>query len=523
MTVKHKGNQEYEGLAADTKPVNADTVAGAGFLETDTRKRWYNDGTNWVPQEMLQYKKYKITKNPGGTTFVIDIHGKVFQQNADTQIAVQAELDAMPLNRVYEFEWDAFVFDINNPILLPTMSGSQIKKVKMIGNGFVGARKPDGFATCLKPSATFPTNRYIFELNCAAGSNLTGQVEIEKMQASNLHNFANVNAGFIKLETPGANNGLQEFYVHDIFSDMMWRTIHLIGGIWWGRFDRILWETKHDDFRGDAVIILDNSTGHTAGLGNPVPKGNLFTNIFSNAWSGQFVNCIRINQGGYNTFRDVWVEGHAYSHSVIALDATTAPVGGVGDNLFENISTLDLVGAVGGGTKASIYLGGAMKVWDNVFRVVHTAPYPETVLLDGANVMRNDIEIDANWGGVARVTDTTADPTNTIRVFGGNVNTSGGDVPITLTGTTSRIIDTRRGAIRTGTSTQSGNGSTTVFSISHGCFFSPSLVTVSPYSVAASAPHYIGSTGTVITVHYTTAPPAGTNNLIWVWRAEVYR
>ena len=48
MTVKHKGNQEYEGLSTDTKPVASDTAVNATFAETDTGKLYRNNGTTWV-------------------------------------------------------------------------------------------------------------------------------------------------------------------------------------------------------------------------------------------------------------------------------------------------------------------------------------------------------------------------------------------------------------------------------------------------------------------------------------------
>ena len=48
MTIKHKGNQEYEGLSTDTKPVAADTAVNATFAETDTGLLYRNNGTAWV-------------------------------------------------------------------------------------------------------------------------------------------------------------------------------------------------------------------------------------------------------------------------------------------------------------------------------------------------------------------------------------------------------------------------------------------------------------------------------------------
>ena len=46
--IKHKGNQEYEGLSSDTKPVASDTAVNATFAETDTGLLYRNNGTAWV-------------------------------------------------------------------------------------------------------------------------------------------------------------------------------------------------------------------------------------------------------------------------------------------------------------------------------------------------------------------------------------------------------------------------------------------------------------------------------------------
>ena len=48
MTLKHKGNQEYEGLSSDTKPLAADTAVNSMFVETDTHNEYINNGTDWV-------------------------------------------------------------------------------------------------------------------------------------------------------------------------------------------------------------------------------------------------------------------------------------------------------------------------------------------------------------------------------------------------------------------------------------------------------------------------------------------
>lgn len=524
MVVKAKAGGTITGLAADAKPPAAATPTGTIFLETDTRKRYYNSGTEWIPQEFQLYKKYKITKQPGGATFVTDIHGKVFQSNSDTQTAVQAEINAMPNNRVYEFEWDAFVFNMTNPITHPVTTENQVKKIIHRGHGFLGRQKNDGYTTCLTADASFPTNRYFFEVNDPAPDSVnTLQLEIDSIQCVNNNTLNTKNVGFLKFEI-GDHGGMECLVVTNVFGNYMWRGIHLIGGVWWGRFQNLSFSAASPSFNtGDAFIIIEDG-GHI-GESNGVPKENKFYNV---RLIGEFEmnNAIRLRGCGYNTFRDVFIDGYSYRQAAISLEANTTTLGGVGNNLFDNVTIIDQNATPSpDNRKASLYLGatGTNKVWDNYFQNMRAAAYPVTVRLEGANVMRNDIEFDAHFGNLLNVNDTGADPTNTIRVKGGNFNTTGGDAKITQTGLTSRVIDSRPGAVRTGTSTQSGTGAKTTFNIAHGCFASPAIAIVVPYSTAAKTEHYVGSDSTNINVFYTTAPASGTNNVILVWRAEVYR
>lgn len=72
-----------------------------------------------------------------------------------------------------------------------------------------------------------------------------------------------------------------------------------------------------------------------------------------------------------------------------------------------------------------------------------------------------------------------------------------------------------------GTSTQSGDASTTTFNIAHGLGSSPTFYTVEFGSSDAVSPHYLTATSTNIVVNYSFPPPTGTNNLAFVWRATV--
>jgi len=73
-----------------------------------------------------------------------------------------------------------------------------------------------------------------------------------------------------------------------------------------------------------------------------------------------------------------------------------------------------------------------------------------------------------------------------------------------------------------GVSTQSGNASTKAFNIAHSLLAAPSVVRVTVGSSDAAGTPVITSTSTNIVVTYPTAPPSGTNNLIWNWEASVF-
>ena len=265
MAIKNLGDGTVTKLAADAKPTVSLYPPSTVLQNTDDRKRWINSATEWVPQEMMQYKKFKITKEAGGTTFVTDIYGKVVQSNSDTQLAVQAEIDAMPNNRVYEFEWDAFVFNMTNPLNHPVTATNGIKKIKHQGRGYLGRLKSDGGTTCLTADATFPTNRYFFEVSDPSSTSVnTIQLEIDGIQGANLNTINTKNVGFAKVEM-GEYGGLECVVITNVFGSYMWRAIHLIGGVWWGRFQNLSFQVASHDFIGESFITLEDG-GHIGSL-----------------------------------------------------------------------------------------------------------------------------------------------------------------------------------------------------------------------------------------------------------------
>lgn len=73
-----------------------------------------------------------------------------------------------------------------------------------------------------------------------------------------------------------------------------------------------------------------------------------------------------------------------------------------------------------------------------------------------------------------------------------------------------------------GSDTQSGDGSTSVFTITHNLDETPSYASVEASSEDASTDFYISDiTSSSIKITYAKAPASGTDNLSWEWRAEV--
>ena len=94
--------------------------------------------------------------------------------------------------------------------------------------------------------------------------------------------------------------------------------------------------------------------------------------------------------------------------------------------------------------------------------------------------------------------------------------------PIRLTGAND-LVKTNEGYVteNSGKATFSGDGTTTQFTIAHGLVSTPSKVVVTPASADASGSFYVTADATNIYVNYSTAPPAGTANVILYWWAEV--
>jgi hypothetical protein len=87
MAITYLGNNQYQGLAADTKPTPANTAVNATFLETDTTKRYYNSGSAWLP--IFARGAYnQIVFKEGSTYYAADINGDILNSSTTNPGAV---------------------------------------------------------------------------------------------------------------------------------------------------------------------------------------------------------------------------------------------------------------------------------------------------------------------------------------------------------------------------------------------------------------------------------------------------
>lgn len=104
---------------------------------------------------------------------------------------------------------------------------------------------------------------------------------------------------------------------------------------------------------------------------------------------------------------------------------------------------------------------------------------------------------------------------------GGKIVASNTKLALTNGGTVENIRDvTGYVTENNGTATFSGDGATTTFNIAHGLAVTPTFYTAEPLTSDARADHLLSVDSTNITITFDTAPPSGTDNVKFSWKAE---
>jgi hypothetical protein len=455
----------------------------------------------------------------GATTYVTNSQKRAVATNTDTQLAVQSMLDQMVNGNVWEFEWDADVFTLNNPIVFPsiTLTGG-VESVRFIGTGWTWQKNVAGGTTTLKPSATFPAGGYLLKTaNEGDVTPKTSQVFIERFQLYNEQNPADVRG--ILLEAGNIRNGHICWGVKDIFANYLHTVLDLRGLVWWGLFENFYVSVSSANFDGDAIIKVQ-SGGHDGSFG-PDPKNNMFRNIESGNGDGYYNSFIDIRSGSGNYFEKILIDGKYYRNAPIYLNNTDEPTGAgpVSYNTFRDLWTLDLEFPTPNTSLGAIYMhGGTGNVSSNRIINAQLANYPVALRMDDTNVFKNEIEMVARWSASANasVNDTGSGKANTIVVRPG-LKYVEPEEAITHTGGVSRIIDMRKEAQNGGIATSMSDGLT----ITHGLMATPAWIHVQS-SVAnefASVTARNATTFTVAIKKHDGTP--GTLQGIY-WRAGVY-
>jgi hypothetical protein len=285
----------------------------------------------------------------------------------------------------------------------------------------------------------------------------------------------------------------------------------MLGAVWWPYLNDIRFLDASSTFLGDADIKLEYNAHTTLGV-NAWPKAVSISNVMAFHSSGTMKNSLAIIDGSYNDIRNYQIDGTKYTEAPITLS------GNCEYNVFQHLMAIDLLTPSPDVRVAGLYLTGTA-CNANKFYDLHLQPYPVTLAIN-SGAKNNHVEIAGYWGSPSSINDTGAGAGNVLVINPGGQ--SGSTAKVTTTAGLVRMIDQRFGAYKTGVSTQSGNASTTVFNIAHGCYTTPLSYSVEAQTNDAVGPPTVTATSTNLVVTYPVAPPTGSSNLIWVWTAGVY-
>ena len=161
---------------------------------------------------------------------------------------------------------------------------------------------------------------------------------------------------------------------------------------------------------------------------------------------------------------------------------------------------------------------------DNTYSIVALDVTASSTVLNQITVMGNTFSPQGGgkWkglvekigsGGTLRGVTVTGNAGNGVNAF------ASGFRPESMLGNINEVSGVIKLSDNGGVSTQSGNGSTTAFTIAHGLYDTPNHATVTAGSSAAAAAYYVSWDSTNLTVTFLAAPANGTNNLLLAWRA----
>lgn len=539
MTVIHLGDQFYQGLSSDTKPT--DVPDNSTFYETDTFTHFKRVSSAWK----------EVSQRASSADYIVYISGSSYKAMNTSTKAVDYSTTTLDIGAFTNtvlggltnggmIEYARGLYTTNTPIAVPKAAVNSLKPYTFRGAIYSNQRD---VATQFKVGSTFPDQRYMFESVSAGGSGTTSQFVIERLIAVN-STYAKsgssggtlnisgtstlIDAGLVKFESDTNGGFGSPIIVRDVWTQYLWRGIHLIGWIYSPIIHNCVFFDNNIHYIGDFDIQFEFGSGHAERV-----KVADVRNIRCNHISGLLdsgglgsVNAACNFSGGYHYIDNIFVDGSKYNDCVIGfkqLFSTTV----------NRIQTIDMVPtAQQGGSFQAVYLfdttdpGGVVATstyttFNNQIYDIAGSPVPNTIKFANSP-FRNYIRAYAYWGSPIVVSDAGAGIENVLELIDGQQPSATTQTKLTTSNSLIKIIDKRVGAENKGLETQSGNASDTAFNIAHGCYTTPTNFYAVPLTPAAMADATITATSTNIVVTFSAAPANASNNLKWSWYASVY-
>lgn len=474
----------------------ADIVGGDDWDAMASKINTYVNSPDFANYNIYKSGSTYYAKN--GLTKTIDYSG------SDAATVIQNAVNASN-GGVFQLGGDTNML-IQSVITIPVASNPSYKPFI-----FTGIEDPsrNGYGTVLRIGTSFPNNRYMFECKATTGTQ-RGTLILENLYFHNPQAVglggSDINAGFVLYEQVG--NSKPGIRMRNCTIEYAWRGIHLIGLTYWNSFENIHIRDSNSAFVGECDIKMEKSTY------SDIPKVSTFNGI-KVLHTGKMDYSIYM-EGGYNVFTDTTIDGIQYTKAPIYLLNAFS-------NQFHYLNLLDMntIPSPDNRLGGNVTFDGAT-TYDNVIYGLKAVNYPSAVcFLNGA--LRNTVFIAGYYGTVPNIDDTNAGARgNTIIIQPGHLATGTATTKITTSSTNlTMVIDNRFGAVRQGTSSKNGDASTKVFTIAHGCFSTPGLFVVWPTSEEARGDFILTVDSTNIIITYPIAPPTGTGNLTYEWKAEV--
>jgi hypothetical protein len=533
MTVIPIGNEAYQGASTDTKPTNV--PANAQFYETDTYTYYVSDGSggwneksNVLDVAYIVYPSGTKYKGKNCATGVVDVINTTPDIGATLSSCIANMSSAGGIIKIKPGN-----YTIQTNVNIPVAASGLVKPIS-----FTGTRSNiRGAGTTFFTGSSFPSQTYMFQAVAASGSGQTASFEVKNITPVN-NSFARsgisnqniaggttiIDAGFILHESDN-NTGIP-LIVENITTQYLWRGIHLKGYLYWPVIRNYMATDINTNVVSDTHIIMEKGT-HA-----DYPKGINLDHIVLNTVAGSASGTGSLNNaivfgGGYHNARHIFVDGTKYNNSVIAFMQCFS------SSFYGNASE-DLLGSgsQGAGFKGVVlfdsndFSGNAgdstHATYNNQIYDVIASPVPFSIAFrNGA--FRNRIRAYGYWGSPLTIDDSGAGIENVIEVIEGQQPASIANTVITSTNGLVQILDRRAGSNKKGLSTQTGDGTTKVFTIAHGCFTTPVNYYVYPVSADAMGAFNVTTSSSNLTITYGFAPPSnGSNNLKWSWYADAY-